>query len=119
MKSLFKIIKENKEKLFCETITLCIYVLYMRIVYLSYESVLTKIDNDYYNFILNKRQWLSNHHSVHFDIAIIIFLFMIILISLYLLYKKSHYFYGILLIPVFLGLASMSIMIVYGIINSF
>lgn len=119
MKNLFKTIKENREKLFCRITVLYIYILYIRSICLSYESILMEIDNDYYHFVINKKQWLSNHYSVHFNIAIIIFLFTIILISLYLLYKKSHYFYVILLIPVFLGLASMSIATVYGIINSF
>ena len=118
-KKFFLFLQSNKDKLFAWIVSLYIYILYMRFIYLSFENVCERIDNDYYRYVLNKKQWwLTQNNEIYTDIIIMAGLTMIILISFYLIYKKKRYFYAVLLSPIFLGLAFMMITPLYVLLNS-
>lgn len=95
---------------------LYIYVLYIRGIYLLRKDIIEQIHSDYYHYSFNKWQWLLNNRSIY-DVVILIILFVAILLSLYLLYKKSRYFCVVILFPIFLGLALIIITPLYMLLN--
>lgn len=103
-KSIEGLVKKYKENLFAWMVCVYIYVLYVRGIYLSYRRILKQIDKDVYNHVLNHWQELFNNQAISADAAIILYLVLVIFISFYLLYKRSKYFYAVLLSPLFFGL---------------
>ena len=119
MKHLFQYVRENKERLFTKIVCLYIYALYSRILFLCSDNILGQIDKDYNHFIENKYQWLVGNTAVQIDIAILMFISIIILMSFYLLYKQSKYFHAVLLVPIFFILTLMIITPVYTVLSSY
>lgn len=117
MEKLTTFLKNNKDNLFPWTVVLYIYGLYVRGIYLSYESIYKWIDNDYRSYLQNKQQWLLTNPDIRKDVFVIAALSIIILISLSLLHKKNRYFYAVLLLPLFLGLAFVVISPLYMLLN--
>lgn len=117
MQNILELIRKNKKHVFTQTVSLYIYVLYIRIIYLSCKDINTQINNDYYSYLPNKKQWLFDNSFILIDIFTIPLFSIIILTSLYALYRKSRYFYVILLAPIFLGLGVMVLTPLYVLSN--
>lgn len=117
MQNVLELIRKNKNCVFSQIVSLYIYLLYMRIIYLSCKDINTQINNNYYSYLLNKKQWLFDNSFILIDIFAVPLFSIIILTSLYALYRKSRYFYVILLAPIFLGLGVMTMTPLYVLSN--
>ena len=113
MRNLFEFLKKHKEKIFSCIVTMYVYILYVRIMCLSAQNISTLIKADHQHFILNKWQWLISHQNVQEDIFVISLIFICVMLSFYLKYRKSRYFYAALLLPVFLGITLQGFFLVY------
>ena len=89
---LLKFITTKRYKLFSRTVSLYIYVIYIRAIYLAGNDISERINADYQSFFLHKIRWVLNNQEVLIDIAIIIFFSLIIGVSLYLIHKKVAIF---------------------------
>lgn len=118
IKKVFHSILKGRDKLFSQIVCLYIYILYIRVIYLSCKDIFKRIDNDYYHFALNKKQWLLDNQEILSYTIITIFFFLIIISSLFLLYRKNRYFYAVLLFPVFFGLALMVVTPIFVMLKS-
>lgn len=108
-KSLKGLIRKYKGNLFAWGVGAYIYVLYVRSIYLSYQRILKQIDKDVYNHVPE----LLNNQKLCTNVAIILYLVSVVLLSVYLLHKKSKYFYAVLLSPIFLGLLLLAMTPIY------
>ena len=115
--NIIELIRKNKSHIFTQLVSLYIHVLYMRIIYLSVKDIYTQITNDYYNYLLNKKQWLFENSAIRIDVFGILILSVVIMASFYLYCKRNRYFYTILLFPIFSGLSLMAVTLLYGILN--
>ena len=115
--NIIELIRKNKNHIFTQLVSLYIYMLYIRIIYLSYKDICIRINNDYYNYLLNKKHWLFENSAIHIDVFAILILSVVISASCYLCYKKNHYFYAILLFPIFLGLSLIAVTSLYMLLN--
>ena len=104
LKKLLLLMKNNRAKIFPFAVSLYLYALYMRGIYLAYIDIIKHIDNDYYNYLSRKYLWLLANESICIDSAIIALLLVVLLLSFYLLYRRSHYFYAVILAPVYIFL---------------
>lgn len=104
LKNFFLQMKNNKAKIFPFAVSLYLYVLYSRCIYLLCMNIIKRINEDYYGYLLHKCQWLWVNENVRYETAIIVLLSAVILLSFYLLYRRNHYFYVIILAPIYIFL---------------
>lgn len=104
LKNLLLLMKNNRAKIFPFAVSLYLYALYMRCIYYAYMDIIKHIDNDYYNYLSRKCLWLLANASICIDSAIIALLLAVLLLSFYLLYRRSHYFYAVIMAPVYVFL---------------
>lgn len=107
-------IKNHKNDLFPYGISIYLYILYTRFIYVAYEDIIRIRTDDFYQYTQNHWLWYFKNENVRLEIFGTIFLLFTFILSFYLLYKKHRYFYAVMLLPIYLGLFVMVFSAVYN-----
>ena len=104
LKNLLLMMKNNKARIFPFAVSLYLYALYSRCIYLLCKDIIKRINEDYYSYLLYKCRWLWANENVRNEAALVVLLSAVLLLSFYLLYRRSHYFYAVILAPIYIFL---------------
>ena len=104
LKNLLLLMKNYKAKIFPFAVSLYLYALYSRCIYLLGNDITKRINKDYYSYLLHKCRWMWENENVRNEAALFVLLSAVLLLSFYLLYRRSHYFYAVILAPIYIFL---------------
>ncbi|MBR3675654.1 MAG: hypothetical protein IKN71_00765 [Alphaproteobacteria bacterium] len=104
LKNLLLMMKNNKARIFPFAVSLYLYALYSRCIYLLGKDIIKRINEDYYSYLLHKCRWLWANENVRNEAALVVLLSAVLLLSFYLLYRRSYYFYAVILAPIYIFL---------------
>lgn len=109
LKNLSYFMIKNKNKLFPWGVTVYLYILYVRCICLSFSDMVEYKNNH----IFDTNTGFADNPFWMVDAVLITLLILIMGMASFLLYKKSRYFYAIILFPIFLALALWFILSIY------
>ena len=100
-------IKKHKNNIFLYSVSIYLYILYIRFICVVYDDIIKTRTNEFYQYTQNRWLWYLMSENVRLETFSIAFLLLSCILSFYLLYKKHRYFYTVMLLPIYLGLFVM------------
>ena len=100
-------IKKHKNNIFLYSVSIYLYILYIRFICVVYDDIIKTRTNEFYQYTQNRWLWYLMSENVRLETFSIAFLLLSCILSFYLLYKKHRYFYAVMLLPIYLGLFVM------------
>lgn len=95
----------HKTELLPYAVSVYLYVLYIRIMYLSWREVIKIRDKDYWNYVKSPTDWYlsTEHPTILPNAGVIVFFTGVLLLASYLFYRHNKYRFAVILFPIFLG----------------
>lgn len=105
MNILHTFFQSHKTELLPSVVSVYLYILYIRIMYLSWQEIIKIRDKDYWNYVKSPKDWYfsTEHPTILPDAGVIIFFMVILLLASYLFYRCHKYRFAVILFPIFLG----------------
>ncbi len=105
MNILHTFFQSHKTELLPSVVSVYLYILYIRIMYLSWQEIIKIRDKDYWNYVKSPKDWYfsTEHPTILPDAGVIIFFMVILLLASYLFYRHNKYRFAVILFPIFLG----------------
>ena len=102
---IYTFFQSHKTELLPCAVSVYLYVLYIRIMYLSWREIIEIRDKDYWNYVKSPKDWYlsTEHPTILPDAGVIVFFMVILLMASYLFYRRNKYRFAVLLFPIFLG----------------
>lgn len=116
---IYTFFQSHKEELLPYAVSVYLYVLYIRIIYSSWQEIIEIRDKDYWNYVKFPTDWYfsTKHPAILSDIGTIIFFMIVLLSASYLFYRRNKYRFAVILFPIFLGLFMLVCSAIVGIIH--
>ena len=122
MNILNKFFQSHKTELLPYTVSVYLYVLYIRIMYLSWREVIKIRDKDYWNYVKSPTDWYlsAEHPTILPDAGVIVFFTGVLLLASYLFYRRNKYRFAVILYGVYHFFSSLirSSIFSYSLMNS-